>query len=158
MLGFRWSGCGRCAAHVMRWPATATSSPSPLLDPTTVRLRRRFLNLSEDSSGGRSWPRCRVTNEISSVAARSTEVIEMEYADLNLKDFYGANPQVKQSPPKFPYFLSTAFNEWWKNLPFFYPPFLKTSFNVLAVRSCSDPAACESPQFFFLGESISFGT
>ncbi|XP_042403763.1 tRNA (guanine-N(7)-)-methyltransferase-like isoform X3 [Zingiber officinale] len=94
MLGVRWSGCGLCAAHVLRWPTTATSYPSPLLDPTTFHLRRRFLNLSGDSSGGRSWLRCPVTNEVSSVAARSTEVIEMEYADLNLKDFYGVNPQL----------------------------------------------------------------
>ncbi|XP_042407298.1 tRNA (guanine-N(7)-)-methyltransferase-like isoform X4 [Zingiber officinale] len=94
MLGVRWSGCGLCAAHVLRWPTTATSSPSPLLDPTTFHLRRLFLNLSGDSSGGRSWPCCPVTNEVSSVAARSTEVIEMEYADLNLKDFYGVNPQL----------------------------------------------------------------
>ncbi|WOK95507.1 hypothetical protein Cni_G04214 [Canna indica] len=103
MLGFRSSGWRWHAALVLGSPASTSPSPiHPRVGPI-VYLRRRSLNLTGDTGGGKRWC-CKEPREtgvhggegrrLKSAAVRSPDAIEVEYADLNLKDFYGAAPHL----------------------------------------------------------------
>ncbi|XP_038977141.1 tRNA (guanine-N(7)-)-methyltransferase isoform X2 [Phoenix dactylifera] len=75
MLGFRWSGGGGA------WCSAAPDGlgfPSSLRRSIPTLLQRPSLTLLRSPDGGGGG------------AARSADVVELEYADLNLKDLYGA--------------------------------------------------------------------
>ncbi|URE09299.1 Putative methyltransferase [Musa troglodytarum] len=94
MLVFGCTGSGWCAAHALGSAASAMASSPFLRIAPTLHLRRccrRFWSEEPKEEGATNgWTRRRSTI----AAQRSPDVVEMEYADLNLKNFYGAAPNL----------------------------------------------------------------
>ncbi|CAL9053826.1 unnamed protein product [Musa banksii] len=93
MLVFGCTGGGWCAAHALGSAASAMASSPFLRIAPTLHLRRccRKFWCEEPKEGTTNgWTRRRST----SAAQRSPDVVEVEYADLNLKNFYGAAPNL----------------------------------------------------------------
>lgn len=139
MLVFGCTGSGWCTAHALGSAASAMASSPFLRIAPTLHLRRccRKFWCEEPKEGTpNGWTRRRLT----SAAQRSPDVVEVEYADLNLKNFYGAAPNVS----RFPFLFQTLFSLLYLRFP------LNGTFrSSMAVRSHSDSTTCESPQFFF---------
>ncbi|RWW12506.1 hypothetical protein GW17_00023821, partial [Ensete ventricosum] len=128
------------AAHALLGSTASAVVSSPFLRiAPTLHLRRRCRRFwcEEPKEGtANGWTRRRLT----SAAQRSPDVVDMEYADLNLKNFYGAAPNVS----RFPFLVQTLFSLLC--LPFHRNGTFRSS---MAVRSRSDSTTCESTQFFF---------
>ncbi|RRT85164.1 hypothetical protein B296_00005499 [Ensete ventricosum] len=92
MLVFGCTGSRWGAAHALLGSTASAVVSSPFLRiAPTLHLRRRCRRFwcEEPKEGtANGWTRRRLT----SAAQRSPDVVDMEYADLNLKNFYGAAP------------------------------------------------------------------
>ncbi|RZS27646.1 hypothetical protein BHM03_00061162 [Ensete ventricosum] len=93
MLVFGCTGSRWGAAHALGSTASAVVSSPFLRIAPTLHLRRRCRRFwcEEPKEGtANGWTRRKLT----SAAQRSPDVVDMEYADLNLKNFYGAAPNL----------------------------------------------------------------
>ncbi|KAJ8478239.1 hypothetical protein OPV22_021966 [Ensete ventricosum] len=94
MLVFGCTGSRWGAAHALLGSTASAVVSSPFLRiAPTLHLRRRCRRFwcEEPKEGtANGWTRRRLT----SAAQRSPDVVDMEYADLNLKNFYGAAPNL----------------------------------------------------------------